>query len=80
LSHYFCATLQFHNLPVDCARELSKPNPQKTLKKHFRFWFQLFVSDVINKVGLGPLAKFIGACTPIARDSYLSQVFIGNYA
>jgi len=25
LSHYFCATLQLHNLPVDCARELFNP-------------------------------------------------------
>jgi len=59
MSCYFHATLQLHNSPVNCARELFKPlkvfasllvcNEEKFQVLGFRF----FVVDVISKVGLG---------------------------
>jgi len=58
LSRYFRASLQLHNTPVDCARELFKPSKDSASllvcnEKKLSFGFSYFVGDVISGVGLG---------------------------
>jgi len=60
LNHYFYTTLQLHNSPVDCARQLFKPSKDAASlwacnEKKFDFWvFSFFVSDLISGVDIWP--------------------------
>jgi len=48
LNHYFYTTLQLHNSPVDCARQLFKPSKDAASlwacnEKKFDFWVFSFL-------------------------------------
>jgi len=55
ISHYFRATLQLHNSPVDCARKLFKHSKHAAnlllcIKYFESFGFRFFVGDVMSGV------------------------------
>ena len=71
--------LQLHNLPVNCARELSKPwkdsvSPLVCTEK--KLGFGLFVGDIISGVGFGHFGSGYLALGPTTRWKYFAQVFI----
>jgi len=70
VNHCFCATLQIHNSPIDCAKELFKPSKDSASlrvcndKNIFGWVFVFFVGGVISGVGFGHFGQLYQPLDP----------------
>jgi len=86
ISYYFHATLQLHNSPVNCVRELFKPskyvasllvcNEKKLLVLGSRF----FVGNITSGVGFWLFWLILFDPGPNHKREYFAKIFIGNLA
>jgi len=78
---YFHATLQLHNSPGDCAKELFKPSkdsasPLVCNEKNVSFGFCFFVGDIISGIGFWPFwLRLPGNWAPTAKRKIFESSF-----
>ena len=88
LSCYSCATLQLHNLPANCARQLFNSNLRRCTKssclhqqKIWKLWIFFFVDDIISGVCFWPFWPMLPGpgCQPLKGNFWLKFLLEISY-